>query len=39
MAGYLYECGQCGPWEVRRPIGTAESTVACPVWGQCALTS
>jgi len=33
MAGYLYECGQCGPWEVQRPIGTAESTAGCPVCG------
>jgi putative FmdB family regulatory protein len=33
MAGYLYECRQCGPWEVRRPIGTAESTAECPRCG------
>jgi putative FmdB family regulatory protein len=33
MAGYLYECGQCGPWEVQRPIGTAETTAGCPTCG------
>jgi hypothetical protein len=33
MAGYLYECGQDGPWEIQRPIGTAESTSSCPVCG------
>jgi hypothetical protein len=34
MAGYLYLCGQCGPWEIQRPIGTAESTNPCPVCGR-----
>ena len=34
MAGYLYECGQCGPWEIRRPIGTAETTSPCPECGR-----
>jgi putative FmdB family regulatory protein len=33
MAGYLYRCGQCGPWEVQRPIGTAETTSTCPRCG------
>jgi putative FmdB family regulatory protein len=33
MAGYLYRCERCGPWEVQRPIGTAESTSTCPVCG------
>lgn len=35
MAGYLYQCRQCGPWEIQRPIGTAESTATCPVCGAC----
>jgi hypothetical protein len=34
MAGYLYECGQCGSWEIHRPIGTAESTSPCPGCGR-----
>jgi putative FmdB family regulatory protein len=33
MAAYLYQCTACGPWEVRRPIGTAESTSVCPACG------
>ena len=33
MAGYLYRCEQCGPWEVQRPIGTADSRDVCPVCG------
>jgi putative FmdB family regulatory protein len=33
MASYLYRCGACGPWEVRRPIGTAEATSPCPACG------
>jgi putative FmdB family regulatory protein len=33
MAGYLYRCERCGPWEVQRPIGTAESTLLCPACG------
>jgi putative FmdB family regulatory protein len=31
MASYLYRCVTCGPWEERRPIGTADSTSVCPV--------
>ncbi|MGY1637425.1 FmdB family zinc ribbon protein [Geodermatophilus sp. SYSU D00742] len=34
MAGYVYRCDTCGPWEVRRPIGTAESTGRCPACGR-----
>jgi putative FmdB family regulatory protein len=33
MAGYVYRCGECGPWEIQRPIGTADSTSSCPVCG------
>lgn len=33
MASYLYRCGACGPWEVHRPIGTAEPTSTCPACG------
>ncbi|MGY1708672.1 FmdB family zinc ribbon protein [Geodermatophilus sp. SYSU D00758] len=33
MAGYLYRCTGCGPWEVRRPIGTAEPVSDCPACG------
>jgi putative FmdB family regulatory protein len=33
MAGYLYRCERCGPWEVQRPIGTAEREAICPVCG------
>jgi len=33
MATYLYRCECCGPWEVRRPIGTAESAGRCPGCG------
>ena len=33
MASYLYRCGACGPWEVHRPIGTAEPTSTCPGCG------
>jgi len=33
LAGYLYECPLCGPWEIQRPIGTAESTAECPNCG------
>lgn len=33
MAGYLYQCGICGPWEIQRPIGTAAVTSACPGCG------
>ena len=33
MASYLYRCGACGPWELHRPIGTAEPTSRCPACG------
>ena len=33
MAGYLYQCGVCGPWEIQRPIGTAAATSTCPGCG------
>ncbi|MGY1706041.1 FmdB family zinc ribbon protein [Geodermatophilus sp. SYSU D00697] len=33
MAAYLYRCTTCGPWEIRRPVGTAESTSPCPACG------
>ena len=33
MVSYLYRCAECGPWEVARPIGTAEDRSACPVCG------
>ena len=33
MAGYLYQCGMCGPWEIQRPIGTAAATSTCPGCG------
>jgi hypothetical protein len=33
MAGYLYQCGVCGPWEMQRPIGTAAATSTCPGCG------
>jgi putative FmdB family regulatory protein len=33
MASYLYRCGACGPWEVHRPIGTAEPMSTCPACG------
>ncbi|MGY1734525.1 FmdB family zinc ribbon protein [Geodermatophilus sp. SYSU D00684] len=33
MAAYLYRCPACGPWEVRRPIGTAQASEACPTCG------
>ena len=33
MAGYQYRCAQCGPWDVRVPIGTAEPTSPCPTCG------
>lgn len=35
VAGYLYSCAQCGPWEVQLPIGTAQNTCECPRCGQC----
>jgi putative FmdB family regulatory protein len=33
MAGYVYRCAQCGPWELQQPIGTADSTSTCPGCG------
>ncbi|MCV2487901.1 zinc ribbon domain-containing protein [Geodermatophilus sp. YIM 151500] len=33
MASYQYRCATCGPWEVRRPIGTAGGTDECPTCG------
>ena len=33
MATYLYECGRCGPWEIRAAMGTAEATSPCPRCG------
>jgi putative FmdB family regulatory protein len=33
MAGYLYRCERCGPWEVQRSIGTAEPEAICPGCG------
>jgi putative FmdB family regulatory protein len=33
MAAYLYRCGQCGDWEIQRPIGTAEQESDCPSCG------
>ncbi|ALE75508.1 hypothetical protein Ae168Ps1_3478 [Pseudonocardia sp. Ae168_Ps1] len=34
MATYTYRCADDGPVDVRRPIGTAPETVACPACGQ-----
>jgi putative FmdB family regulatory protein len=33
MATYVYRCERCGPWEIWRPIGTAESAGPCPGCG------
>ena len=33
MPGYLYECAQCGPWEVQAPMGSAGSSSPCPICG------
>ena len=33
MAIYTYRCGADGPVDVRRPIGTAPASVACPSCG------
>jgi len=30
MATYAYRCPDCGPFEVRLPIGTAEAVAECP---------
>ena len=36
MATYLYRCPDCGPWEVRLPMGNAGPTAACPTCGSVA---
>jgi putative FmdB family regulatory protein len=36
MATYLYRCPDCGPWEVRLPMGTAGGTADCPACGNTA---
>jgi putative FmdB family regulatory protein len=36
MATYVYRCPDCGPWEVRLPMGTAGATAACPACGTTA---
>ena len=36
MATYVYRCPDCGPWEVRLPMGSAGSTAACPGCGGAA---
>ena len=33
MAGYLYKCRTCGPWEIQRPMGKAAATSTCPGCG------
>ncbi|MEU6701291.1 zinc ribbon domain-containing protein [Pseudonocardia sp. NPDC046786] len=33
MATYTYRCATDGPVDVRRPIGTAPATLACPACG------
>jgi putative FmdB family regulatory protein len=33
MAGYLYRCEGCGPWEIQQPIGTAAPEARCPLCG------
>ncbi|SFN18350.1 putative regulatory protein, FmdB family [Pseudonocardia ammonioxydans] len=33
MATYTYRCAADGPVDVRRPIGTAPASVACPACG------
>ncbi|MFC4113171.1 FmdB family zinc ribbon protein [Nonomuraea zeae] len=34
MATYAYRCADCGPFEVRRPIGTAEPAEPCAGCGE-----
>ncbi|GAA2205475.1 hypothetical protein GCM10009850_009330 [Nonomuraea monospora] len=34
MATYAYHCAGCGPFEVRRPIGTAEPAEPCAACGE-----
>lgn len=36
MATYSYRCGHCGPFEVYRPMGQAESAEPCPGCGASA---
>jgi putative FmdB family regulatory protein len=36
MATYVYRCPDCGPWDVRLPMGTAGPTVNCPACGTVA---
>jgi putative FmdB family regulatory protein len=33
VATYVYRCPDCGPWEVRRAMGSADATAACPTCG------
>jgi putative FmdB family regulatory protein len=33
MATYVYRCPDCGPWEVRLPMGSAGTTADCPTCG------
>jgi putative FmdB family regulatory protein len=33
VATYAYRCADCGPFEVARPIGTAEAAGCCPRCG------
>jgi putative FmdB family regulatory protein len=33
MATYVYRCPDCGPWEVRLPMGAAGATAPCPTCG------
>jgi putative FmdB family regulatory protein len=36
MATYVYRCPDCGPWDVRLPMGTAGAAAACPACGRTA---
>ena len=36
MATYVYRCPDCGPWEVRLPIGSADAASTCPTCGSTA---
>lgn len=36
MALFDYLCAECGPFEISRPIGTAESFEHCPACGHLA---
>jgi putative FmdB family regulatory protein len=33
VVSYVYACETCGPWEIRRPIGTAQPVSSCPECG------